>query len=187
MTAEDLTSEQLMLATPLLYGFSLSDKMWRKSPANLIQPSHLLTHFSTIVAFKVESAKEIKWQEDAFNNLVLPSAQKSLIQALVQSHTVSQGENGFDDFIQGKGKGLIINLFGPPGVGKTLSAEATSECEYSTPASRSCVLLIYFSTVVRRPLYVVGVGEFGRNVEDRLKTIFDVASFWQAIVLIGTH
>jgi hypothetical protein len=26
---EELTDEQLLLATPLLYGFSLSDKLWR--------------------------------------------------------------------------------------------------------------------------------------------------------------
>ena len=41
------------------------------------------------------------------------------------------GNTMFDDFIRGKGQGLVINLFGPPGVGKTLSAEATSECERS--------------------------------------------------------
>jgi SpoVK/Ycf46/Vps4 family AAA+-type ATPase len=117
------------------------------------------------VAFKVDCAREINWQEDAFSNLVLPAAQKSLIQALVQSHSSGDEKSNFDDFIQGKGKGLIINLFGPPGVGKTLSAEATSE-------------------YVKRPLYVVGVGELGSNVESRLKEIFDVAAIWQAIVLI---
>jgi hypothetical protein len=87
------------------------------------------------VVFNVELVTDIQWQTDAFSNLVLPDAQKSLIKALVESHSEPGEEEsaanggGFDDFIMGKGKGLIINLFGPPGVGKTLSAEATSECE----------------------------------------------------------
>ena len=35
--AEDLTEEQLLIASPLLFGFSLSDKLWREpSPSNLI-------------------------------------------------------------------------------------------------------------------------------------------------------
>ena len=83
------------------------------------------------MAFNVDSVKEIEWQADAFDNLVLPPAQKSLIQSLVQSHRGPEDKDNFDDFIKGKGRGLIINLFGPPGVGKTLSAEATSECELS--------------------------------------------------------
>ena len=29
--ATSLTDEQLLLATPVLYGFSLSDKLWRES------------------------------------------------------------------------------------------------------------------------------------------------------------
>jgi hypothetical protein len=86
------------------------------------------------VVFNVDLVKDIQWQTDAFSNLVLPDEQKSLIKALVESHSgpgddESATGGGFDDFIMGKGKGLIINLFGPPGVGKTLSAEATSECE----------------------------------------------------------
>jgi len=33
-------------------------------------------------------------------------------------------KNTFDDVIQGKGKGIIMLLSGPPGVGKTLTAES---------------------------------------------------------------
>ena len=75
---------------------------------------------------------------------------------------------GFDDFVQGKGQGLIINLFGPPGVGKTLSAEATSER-------------------VHRPLYVVGGGDLGTKaaeLDESLERVFDIATSWKAIVLI---
>ena len=70
--------------------------------------------------------------------------------------------------MQGKGHGLVINLFGPPGVGKTLSAEATSEH-------------------VRRPLYVVGGGDVGTTaatLDSTLQQVFDIATSWKAIVLI---
>jgi len=61
-----------------------------------------------------------------------------------------------------------INLFGNPGVGKTLSAEATSEH-------------------VRRPLYIIGAGDLGTSaleLNDTLERTFDIATSWKAIVLI---
>ena len=82
-----------------------------------------------LVVFNVDLLSAIEWQDDAFDQLVLPSSQKALIKGLVESHRGPNEEDEFDDFIMGKGRGLIINLFGPPGVGKTLSAEATSECK----------------------------------------------------------
>lgn len=76
--------------------------------------------------FNIENIKDVEWNEEAFSNLVLPSNMKTLLQSLVEVHN---SEMVFDDFIKGKGRGLVVNLFGPPGVGKTLSAEATSERE----------------------------------------------------------
>ena len=96
---------------------------------------------------------------------MLAADRKSLLRSLVDAHS---SDVGFDDFVQGKGQGLIINLFGPPGVGKTLSAEATSEH-------------------VRRPLYVVGGGDLGTKASDldqELERVFDIATSWKAIVLI---
>jgi SpoVK/Ycf46/Vps4 family AAA+-type ATPase len=62
----------------------------------------------------------------------------------------------------------VVNLFGPPGVGKTFSAEATSEH-------------------VQRPLYIVGGGDLGTTaacLDSALEKIFNVATAWKAIVLI---
>ena len=67
------------------------------------------------VEFSVEKIQDIEWNEEAFSNLVLPHDHKYLLQSLVQAH---HNEIGFDDFIKGKGHGLVVNLFGPPGVGK---------------------------------------------------------------------
>src|SRR5882757_9762250 len=66
------------------------------------------------VEFNVEKIRDIEWNEDAFNNLVLPHDHKYLLQSLVEAH---HKEIDFDDFIKGKGHGLVVNLFGPPGVG----------------------------------------------------------------------
>lgn len=49
---------------------------------------------------------------------------------MVEGH-VSGGAK-FDDFVRGKGQGLVINLFGSPGVGKTLTAEVMSERKQSS-------------------------------------------------------
>ena len=96
---------------------------------------------------------------------MLPLGRKQLLQSLVEAHNQ---DLGFDDFVQGKGQGLVINLFGPPGCGKTLSAEATSEH-------------------VRKPLYVVGAGDLGvtaAEVDQALDRTFDIATSWKAIILI---
>ena len=96
---------------------------------------------------------------------MLPDGRKQLLQSLVEAHNQ---DLGFDDFVQGKGQGLVINLFGPPGCGKTLSAEATSEH-------------------VRSPLYVVGAGDLGvtaTEVDQALDRTFDIATSWKAIILI---
>ncbi|EIW53206.1 P-loop containing nucleoside triphosphate hydrolase protein [Trametes versicolor FP-101664 SS1] len=140
-----LKDEDLLLASPILYGYSLSDKIW--------------------LEFNVQHIQPIVWNEEAFANLVLADDRKDLLRSLVDAHSV---DLGFDDFVQGKGQGLIINLFGPPGVGKTLSAEATSER-------------------VHRPLYVVGGGDLGTKASDvdaELTRVFDIATSWKAIVLI---
>ncbi|PPR04913.1 hypothetical protein CVT24_007157 [Panaeolus cyanescens] len=141
----ELTEEDLLLTPTVVFGFSLSDKVW--------------------LEFNVEKIQDVDWNLDAFDNLVLPGDRKNLLQSLVEAH---RKEVGFDDFIKGKGHGLVVNLFGPPGVGKTFSAEATSEH-------------------VRRPLYVIGGGDLGTTaatLDTALEKIFDVATAWKAIVLI---
>ena len=117
------------------------------------------------MALNVEHVQPIIWNEEAFANLVLPADRKLSLQSLVEAHN---SDLVFDDFVQNKGRGLVVNLFGPPGVGKTLSAEATSEH-------------------VRRPLYVVGAGELGTFaavLDAALNRVFDLATSWNAIVLI---
>jgi SpoVK/Ycf46/Vps4 family AAA+-type ATPase len=64
--------------------------------------------------------------------------------------------------------GCIFLLHGPPGVGKTLTAEAIAE-------------------MLHKPLYSVTVGELGTqtgHLEQNLRDILEVASAWDAVILI---
>ncbi|KAJ7934587.1 P-loop containing nucleoside triphosphate hydrolase protein [Mycena leptocephala] len=140
-----LSPEQLIITPPVVYGFSLSDKIW--------------------LEFDITKVAPVSWNADAFANLVVPDEHKNLLRSLIGAH---HEKAGFDDFIRGKGAGLVVNLFGPPGVGKTFSAEATSE-------------------YVKRPLYVIGAGDLGTFagvVEDALLSAFKLSTAWKAIVLI---
>lgn len=102
----DLSSEQLLLFPPRVYGYALLDRKWYPLNIDLVQ--------------------DIKPNTDSgFDDLVLPGAHKRIMQALVKNHTRgSRPTSGKDedaefaaDLVRGKGKGLIILLHGVPGVG----------------------------------------------------------------------
>lgn len=109
------------------------------------------------------------WNQNAFDFLVLDEKKKELVRALVEQHIEDSDEqSSFDDFIPGKGKGLVYVLHGPPGVGKTLTAEAVSE-------------------YTKSPLYAVSAGELGTTpceLETDLARIFELAARWNCVVLL---
>lgn len=81
--------------------------------------------------FNVEDIQPVAFNNEGFDNLVLPREKKELISSLI----VSSKLPGFstDDFVQGKGKAVIILLHGPPGVGKTFTAGRS----YYRPSSKA--------------------------------------------------
>lgn len=101
-TMAALTADELLLCSATLKGYSLRNKKW--------------------LTFSIGAVKDIRYNEGAFDSLVLPEDHKELILALTESQVANKGR--FDDVIQGKGKGMIMLLSGPPGVGKTLTAES---------------------------------------------------------------
>ncbi|KAK3292477.1 uncharacterized protein B0H64DRAFT_435213 [Chaetomium fimeti] len=143
----------------------------------------------------VSSIREITWPpEDTspFNLLKINQKHKDMILAIVHEHfdkktlaaqlqqlAASHGNKGGgggdleltlpdQDFIRGKGQGLVILLHGAPGVGKTATAEAVA-------LSR------------RRPLFLITCGDLGttpETVEGGLKQIFRLASLWDCILLL---
>lgn len=143
----EFTEEELLIASPVVLGFAFSEKLW--------------------LEFSISGISDIDWNEDAFDSLVLPDNQKSIVKALVESHTFRAAQN-IDDVIQGKGKGLVAVLHGPPGTGKTLTAEGIAE-------------------LLKRPLYMVSAGELGtdsRTLEAELNKILDIAHSWGAVLLL---
>lgn len=138
-----IPNEDLWRTYPFLYGFSLSAKQWGRMAVN--------------------GVSAIAFREDAFEKLVLPEEDKELVKAIVQD----EGSD-FSDLIDGKGGGSIFLLHGPPGQGKTLTAEAIAE-------------------ELQRPLYSISVGELGTSpdrLEDTLREILDVATVWNAVLLL---
>lgn len=137
-----LTTEQLLLTDAKLRGYSLRDKRWMN--------------------FYIDFIQDIAWNEDALDSLVAPQEQKDLILAFAE--TQSKKNTRFDDFIQGKGKGIIMLLSGPPGVGKTLTAESVAEC-------------------MKVPLYSIGAAELGskpNTLEKKLEDILVMCAKWNA-------
>lgn len=86
----DLTEEDYLIASSVVFGFAFSEKQW--------------------LEFSVSGVKDIKWNEKAWESLVLEPETKDLIQALVQSRKYHAAQT-IDDVIQGKGKGLVSKCF----------------------------------------------------------------------------
>ncbi|KAK7943592.1 P-loop containing nucleoside triphosphate hydrolase protein [Apiospora aurea] len=141
-----LTDEEAIIATPLVRGYAFANKEF--------------------LDFFVEELSEIVWNKRCFDELVLDSGTKRTVQALVSMHSTKQ--SSFDDIVKGKGQGLVCVLHGPPGVGKTLTAECVAE-------------------FVQRPLYMVSSGDLGvdaSNLDRALARIMRMTATWRAVLLI---
>ncbi|GES86064.1 P-loop containing nucleoside triphosphate hydrolase protein [Rhizophagus clarus] len=139
---DDVKEEELFMCVSRLSAYSFVWKEWY-----LINAEHL---------------NDISFDDEAFDKLVLDQTRKSLIESLVKF------EYSKSDIISNKGDGCTFLLYGPPGVGKTLTAEAISE-------------------KLHRPLYTISIGELGtdaKDLEKELRKIFEMAHVWKAIILI---
>ncbi|KAK7744040.1 hypothetical protein SLS62_010340 [Diatrype stigma] len=115
------------------------------------------------------------WVDDAWSRLVVsPSldVENSVerIRKLAKAHmnsTQSRKIGMKPDNFRGKGKGLTFLLHGPPGVGKTMTAECLSE-------------------ELKSPLYRINLGMLVSHErwESKIEEIFKQAHFWNAILLI---
>ena len=137
----------LCLCAPTVCGYSFVRKEWGR--------------------FAVDGFSEIQWNESAFRDVLLPPDLKSFVKSLVN---VDRGSNTklIRDLISGKGGGCCILLYGRPGTGKTLTAEAIAE-------------------ETRRPLIVITAGELGidvTKVQNKLTKIFEISKVWDALLLL---
>ncbi|KAJ6563425.1 hypothetical protein DFH09DRAFT_1477318 [Mycena vulgaris] len=129
-------------------------------------PTLNLCSIDVEVELNVECVTDIEWDDVAFDQLAIDPDRKILIRGLVKTHASLKEARSVGDFVAGKGSGLIMNLFGPPGVGETLTMKATN---------------------LRKPLYVVSAGDLGTDptsLDRALTKIFSLVPVWDAVVLI---
>jgi hypothetical protein len=146
LTHDPITEEEFQITHFAVAGFSLSEKRWGW--------------------FHIDSVGPVCFDSGAFDALMLPQKQKRLIRALTARTT--SGADGFDDLIQGKGKGCIFLLHGEPGIGKTFTAESVADD-------------------IQRPLYVMMSGELGSDVstvDENLRKVLKLVTIWNAVLLI---
>ncbi|MEO8119480.1 MAG: ATP-binding protein [Rhodoferax sp.] len=136
--------------------------LFKRLPVHpLILMFHLDLHHHVWV--HVNDLEPYAYQPQLKHKLVLPPEQTDLIDILTAEMDVLM-----DDIIAGKSGGTTVLCAGPPGVGKTLTAEVYAE-------------------IIRRPLYRVHSGQLGLNVatmEASLKEILLRAQRWGAVLLI---
>ena len=141
---------------------AIPPEMFRHMP---VHPYVLMFHLDLhhYVWVHVDDIQVYEYQPMLKQKLVLPEEQTDLIDILTAEMDVLA-----DDIIEGKSGGTTVLCAGPPGVGKTLTAEVYSE-------------------IVKRPLYRVHSGQLGLNVaamETALKDVLTRAQRWGAVVLI---
>ncbi|KAJ5324416.1 hypothetical protein N7476_003016 [Penicillium atrosanguineum] len=147
--SDELHDDQRMVTSNMVYGYALKNKEW--------------------LTFFLDCTSEIVWDSQAFDSLVLPKEHENL-KDLILAFAKAQSKklDDFDDVVQGKGRGVIMQLSGPPGVGKTLTAESVAE-------------------VMKVPLYVMSAGDLGTSassVEESLKDILRMIPKWGAVLLL---
>ncbi|KAM3073696.1 hypothetical protein ACMFMG_004420 [Clarireedia jacksonii] len=154
-TNEDgvVSRHKYFLCPRRIMGFDLKSKKWQ--------------------ALDVDCCREPKYHTAAIENLVLANDKQELIKALVHKYTSSKkaGKNEMTwsaDPIPNKGEGQIFLLHGPPGAGKTYTAECVAE-------------------FTSRPLLSLTCGDIGTDefrVEESLSQWFKLAEIWGAVMLI---
>jgi hypothetical protein len=63
-----------------------------------------------VVEFAIVGIGDIQWNTSAFDDLVLPEAQKDMVLALAETQTGVLDGLSFDDVVEGKGQGLNMLL-----------------------------------------------------------------------------
>ena len=106
------TPDQLLLCPSRILGYSTRAKIWGQFNVDRISdvPDPSITLFK--------------------DKLQLDPNLKDMIQALVEEHGARGGQNDpnrvkVKDVVEDKGKGLVLLLHGPPGVGKTVRSQSS--------------------------------------------------------------
>lgn len=131
--------EALLVFPPTVMAYNLQEKTWRE--------------------LFVDRITDIRWNKQAFTDLVVDPKTKELVQAVVMKQLDTAQST---DFVTGKGNGLIMLLHGAPGTGKTFTAEGVAE-------------------FAEKPLLRVTCGDVGtkaETVDKRLRATFMLGKMW---------
>lgn len=153
--SKQAVSKDFILYPPRFLGYSTKEKIWAQ--------------FAVDHTSNAQPKKSTSFRED----LQLNKDYKKLIEALVNEHEGKQDDTDGErvqvrDVVKDKGKGLVLLFHGPPGVGKTLTAETIAEA-------------------TGKPLFVVSVAEIGLDAsraERNLEQMFYLAGKWEAVLLV---
>jgi GTPase SAR1 family protein len=156
LSLSEITDSHYVLVKPHVYAFVLRHRQWVTLSVSDLSP----VIFSNI-----------------FDDLRIPEEHKTAVQALVRTHEAgkaqvlpgqAQSVGAALELVAGKGRGLIILLHGPPGVGKTSTAECVADN-------------------TKRPLYPITPGDIGETaaeVERNLHHHFQFAQKWGCVLLL---
>lgn len=102
-------------------GYVFRRKTWQGRCANAVRTKEFLD---------IKYAKPFSPIDNAIKNLVMNERNRKMVEVL--THKYKEGQRGVGgawtaDYIQSKGEGQIFLLHGPPGVGKTYTAECIAE------------------------------------------------------------
>ena len=110
--------------------------------------------------------KPTTWLDNAMDSVIIDESKKARLKCLIKNYISDRVKGG--DIIKNKGRGLTIVLYGPSGVGKTLTAECLAE-------------------YAQMPLIPLSVGNLVADedsIEERLSEAFNNASRLKAILLL---
>ncbi|KAJ4259665.1 hypothetical protein NW762_007595 [Fusarium torreyae] len=133
---------------------------------------------SKFAPIDVRFLKSLSWGNDGFSQLQLHESHRQVVQSSVQTYLnrrpierqIENREFGTlytQDFLKGKGRGLLIMLHGEPGTGKTATAEAVAQ-------------------KFRRPLLPLSCGAItgAEKIEVQLDKVFRLSTIWDCILLL---
>ncbi|KAJ0335566.1 hypothetical protein KNSL1_013565 [Colletotrichum chrysophilum] len=169
---------------PKIKRMSIKKFFGRKPITSLpVYPMRFDKNYDTLRKTFVDGGKRLSDVEfsNSFDDLVLPDNHSKTVRALVDTHeslratrfSESRTSNPLSigsclDLVKGKGAGLVILLHGPPGVGKTSTAECVADD-------------------TKRPLFPITCGDIGETaleVEKNLQYNFQLAHKWGCVLLL---